>query len=112
MPRAWDGLDDAEIADDKRFREARKDVREAEKILRDARKQERAAAREARERARRVLSRVSTAPGFTCAPRVYTSRALVVQWRSALRVFCVAHGVSLTGDGEDEAWPSCLMCAS
>ncbi|MEZ3162063.1 TetR/AcrR family transcriptional regulator [Microbacterium sp. BWT-B31] len=49
---AWQGLDDADIADDKRFREARKAVRDAEKALRDARKVERQAAREARERRR------------------------------------------------------------
>lgn len=53
-PRAWTGLDDADIADDKRFREARKAVREAEKVLRDARKHERQAARDARERAARA----------------------------------------------------------
>ncbi|MCC2031335.1 TetR/AcrR family transcriptional regulator [Microbacterium allomyrinae] len=47
---AWVGLDDGDIADDKRFREAQKAVREAEKSLRDARKVERQAAREARER--------------------------------------------------------------
>lgn len=46
----WSGLDDADIADDKRFREARKAVRDAEKALRDARKIERQAARDARER--------------------------------------------------------------
>ena len=43
---------DDDIADDKRFREARKRVREAEKALREARKLERQAAREARERKR------------------------------------------------------------
>lgn len=46
----WTGLDDADIADDKRFREARKAVRDAEKALRDARKIERQVARDARER--------------------------------------------------------------
>ncbi len=50
LPQTWSGLDDAEIAGDKRFRESRKAVREAEKALRDARKEVRAAARDARER--------------------------------------------------------------
>ncbi len=40
----------ADIADDKRYREAQKAVRQAEKALRDARKLERMVAREARER--------------------------------------------------------------
>ncbi|WP_109211400.1 MULTISPECIES: TetR/AcrR family transcriptional regulator [Microbacterium] len=48
--RPWLGLDDAEITDDKRFREAQKAVRAAEKALRDARKLERQAAREAHDR--------------------------------------------------------------
>ena len=47
----WMGLDDADIAADKRYREARKAVRAAEKALRDARRLERQVAREARERA-------------------------------------------------------------
>lgn len=47
---AWVGLDDAEIADDKKFREAQKAVRDAEKALRDARRAARQVAREARER--------------------------------------------------------------
>ncbi len=51
---AWPQLDDAEIRDDKRFRDAQKAVRDAEKSLRDARKLERQAARDARERLRRV----------------------------------------------------------
>jgi len=46
----WAAPDDADIADDKRFREARKAVRVAEKSLRDAHKLERQAAREARDR--------------------------------------------------------------
>lgn len=46
----WVVPDDADIADDKRFREAQKAVRVAEKALRDARKLERQAARDARER--------------------------------------------------------------
>ena len=50
LPGTWVRPDDADIADDKRFREARKAVREAEKALRDARKLERQAAREARDR--------------------------------------------------------------
>ncbi len=54
LTRPWSGLDDADIAGDKRFREARRGVREAEKMLRDARKLERIAARDARERARRA----------------------------------------------------------
>jgi hypothetical protein len=51
---AWVVADDADVADDKRFREARKGVRMAEKALRDARKVERQTAREARERLRRA----------------------------------------------------------
>lgn len=46
----WRGLDDAEISDDKRFREAQKSVRDAEKALRDARRMLRQTAREARDR--------------------------------------------------------------
>jgi AcrR family transcriptional regulator len=46
----WQAVDDADIADDKRYREARKAVREAEKVLRAARRAERQAAREARDR--------------------------------------------------------------
>ena len=46
----WMRLDDADIADDKKFREAQKEVRTAEKALRDARKIERQVARDARER--------------------------------------------------------------
>ncbi|GAA1916266.1 TetR/AcrR family transcriptional regulator [Microbacterium aoyamense] len=53
-PRAWVELDDAEIAGDKKYREARKAVREAEKALRDARKIERQAARDAAERLKRA----------------------------------------------------------
>lgn len=49
-PRPWVGVDDVDIADDKRVRETRKRVRDAEKELRDARRHERQAAREARER--------------------------------------------------------------
>ena len=48
--RPWVALDDADIADDKKFREAQKAVRQAEKALRDARKLERLAAREAHDR--------------------------------------------------------------
>ena len=55
-PRPWAGLEDAEIADDRRFREARKAVRAAERALREARKLERQAAREARERLARTQS--------------------------------------------------------
>ena len=50
----WVRLEDADITDDKKFREARKAVREAEKALRDARKLERVAARDARERRARL----------------------------------------------------------
>ena len=46
----WQAAEDADIAADKKFREARKAVREAEKALRDAQKIERQAARDARER--------------------------------------------------------------
>ena len=46
----WTQLDDADIADDKKFREAQKEVRTAEKALRDARKIARQVARDARER--------------------------------------------------------------
>lgn len=46
----WVAADDADVADDKKFREARKAVRAAEKALRDARRAERQVAREARER--------------------------------------------------------------
>ncbi len=46
----WQGLDDAGIADDKRYREARKAVRDAEKSLRDAHRMLRQTAREARDR--------------------------------------------------------------
>jgi AcrR family transcriptional regulator len=52
----WTRLDDADIADDKKHREAQKAVRAAEKALRDARKLERQAAREARERRARARS--------------------------------------------------------
>lgn len=46
----WLVLDDADVAGDKKYREARKAVRAAERSLRDARKLERVALREARER--------------------------------------------------------------
>lgn len=52
----WVGLDDADIAGDKRYREAQKAVREAEKGLRAARRAQRQTAREARERAGRHRS--------------------------------------------------------
>ncbi|KAF2411465.1 TetR family transcriptional regulator, partial [Microbacterium sp. B35-04] len=48
--KQWVTLDDGDIADDKKFREAQKAVRQAEKALRDARKLERLAAREAHDR--------------------------------------------------------------
>lgn len=50
----WEGLEDADIADDKRYREAQKAVRDAEKALRDARKVQRQVARDARERRARA----------------------------------------------------------
>lgn len=50
----WLDVDPAELAGDKRLREAQKSVREAEKALRDARKLERQALREARERLART----------------------------------------------------------
>ncbi|MFB7251074.1 TetR/AcrR family transcriptional regulator [Microbacterium sp. NPDC056234] len=46
----WLGIDPAEAAGDKRYREAQKTVREAEKALRAARKVERQALRDAHER--------------------------------------------------------------
>jgi AcrR family transcriptional regulator len=46
----WVQLDDSDILDDKKYREAQKAVRTAEKALRDARKIERQAARDAHER--------------------------------------------------------------
>jgi len=49
-PRPWALAGDADVADDKRVREAQKAVRAAEKALRDARARERQAVREARER--------------------------------------------------------------
>lgn len=52
VPQTWATLDDGDIAEDKKFREATKAVRHAEKALRDARKLARQAAREARERRR------------------------------------------------------------
>ncbi|WP_119696701.1 TetR/AcrR family transcriptional regulator [Microbacterium halotolerans] len=55
----WTEPDDADVAEDKRYRaavkataEAEKGVRQAEKLLRQARKQQRLALREARERAK------------------------------------------------------------
>ena len=56
-PRAsWFVPGDADVADDKRFREAQRGVRAAEKALRDARKVERQVAREVRERGSRERS--------------------------------------------------------
>ncbi|WP_243074217.1 TetR/AcrR family transcriptional regulator [Microbacterium sp. SS28] len=52
--QSWIVDPDAEVASDKRFREARKGVRDAERTLRDARRHERQVAREAAERARRA----------------------------------------------------------
>lgn len=46
----WQALDDAEIADDKKYREAQKAVRDAERGVRDARRMLRQTAREARDR--------------------------------------------------------------
>jgi AcrR family transcriptional regulator len=50
VPTEWIDLDPAELAGDRRLREAQKVVREAEKALRAARRLERQALREARER--------------------------------------------------------------
>src|SRR5690606_16013178 len=50
----WLELDQAEVAGDKRYREAQKAVREAEKALAEARKNERQVRREAHERLSRV----------------------------------------------------------
>jgi len=49
-PAAWAVLEDADVASDKRVREAKKAVRDADRALRDARKLERTAIRDARER--------------------------------------------------------------
>ena len=50
----WVQADDADVAGDKKLREAQKAVRMAEKALRDARKVERQTAREAAERVRKT----------------------------------------------------------
>ncbi|HWI30490.1 MAG TPA: TetR/AcrR family transcriptional regulator [Microbacterium sp.] len=47
---AWAVLEDADVAADKKYREAQKTVREAEKALRDAQKHQRQALRDARDR--------------------------------------------------------------
>lgn len=52
----WQGLEDDEIAGDKRYREAQKAVRDAEKSLRDAHRMLRQTAREARDRRSRQRS--------------------------------------------------------
>lgn len=52
-PGPWATLEDADVAGDKRYREAQKAVRDAEKALRDALKLQRTALRDARERAAR-----------------------------------------------------------
>jgi AcrR family transcriptional regulator len=49
-PAKWAALEAADVAADKKYREAQKAVREAEKALRDAHKMERIALRDARER--------------------------------------------------------------
>jgi len=54
--RAWQTLQDADVAGDKKVREARKEVRDAEKALRDALKLERIAVRDARDRLARHSS--------------------------------------------------------
>jgi len=51
-PPSWGQPDDADVAEDKRYREAAKAVREAEKALRDARRNLRRVAAEARDRGR------------------------------------------------------------
>lgn len=53
----WIGVEPAEVAGDKKLREARKGVRDAEKALRDARKIERVALRDAHDRVLRVRKR-------------------------------------------------------
>ncbi|MDQ0644436.1 TetR/AcrR family transcriptional regulator [Microbacterium murale] len=53
----WIGVEPAEVAGDKKLREARKEVRAAEKALRDARKIERVALRDAHERVGRARKR-------------------------------------------------------
>lgn len=53
-PKPWVELDPAEVAGDKRHREAQKAVRDAEKALADARKVERQTRREAHERLARA----------------------------------------------------------
>ncbi|PRA82100.1 TetR/AcrR family transcriptional regulator [Microbacterium sp. MYb66] len=57
-PTEWIDLDPAEVAGDRRLREAQKVVREAEKALRAARKAERQALREARDRVARAKKSV------------------------------------------------------
>lgn len=52
----WAALDDADVAGDKKLREARKGVRDAEKALRDARRLERVVLRDARDRFARSSS--------------------------------------------------------
>lgn len=51
----WTGLDDADIAGDRKHREAQKALREAERSLRDARRAARQTAREARDRVARAV---------------------------------------------------------
>ena len=53
---SWFAPDDADLVDDKRYREAQRAVRAAEKALRDARKMERQVAREAQDRRARQRS--------------------------------------------------------
>ncbi|MDP3950000.1 TetR/AcrR family transcriptional regulator [Microbacterium sp.] len=53
----WIGAEPAEIAADKKLREARKAIRDAEKALRDARKLERIALRDAHDRLERTRKR-------------------------------------------------------
>ncbi|MFH8248897.1 TetR/AcrR family transcriptional regulator [Microbacterium sp. B2969] len=52
----WPAAPDAELAADKKLREAQRGVRDAERALRDARRHERQTAREAAERLRRTRS--------------------------------------------------------
>lgn len=53
-PKSWFGLDPAEVANDKRYREAQKALRVAEKMLAEARKNERQARRDAHNRLARA----------------------------------------------------------
>ena len=94
--------DDADIAGDKRFREAQKAVRDAEKALRDARKA-RAPGRARRARARCAAAR----RGAEASPLTdHTSHTGLHASHPAHRVCCS------TTAGKGRSWRSCPMCAS